>query len=139
MADFYTKTMIYNPRNDRQYMSFNMKAYFRNMLYQELQQLLEEEHMHSLSLSENTNREADFVDQGSSEELRFNCGVYQEHEMHLRHDIESALRRMADGTYGYCIATGNPIGVERLIAAPSAKYCLQVQMEKEGYRARQWA
>jgi DnaK suppressor protein len=117
MAVAYRKVSTYNPLNDSVYMSSDMRRYFQNRLYQEL---LEEEQSLSLSLPKNANREPDFVDQSAMEGLRFNYHVYQEHEQHLRHEVEAALQRLADGSYGYCVATGKPIGVERLIAAP---YC----------------
>lgn len=134
MEKSYFKVLPYNPLEDSKYMSPNMKRYFRNKLYRELRGLLEKEQALSLSVRENTNREPDFIDQSSIEGLRFNCHVYQEHEVHLRHEVEAALRRLADGTYGYCAATGRPIGVDRLIAAPYAMYCLDVQTEKECHR-----
>jgi DnaK suppressor protein len=138
MTVIYPKALAYNPLNDSNYMSQNMKQYFQNKLYNELEILLEEERTLSLSLRENTKREADFVDQSSMEEIRFKCHAYQEHEIHLRHDVESALQRLADGTYGYCVETGKPIGVQRLIAAPYAMYCLDVQTAKEGHKQRRW-
>lgn len=128
MAIFYRK---YDPRKDQHYMSENMKLFFKKKLFEELQQLIEEDRTLSLSLVENTNREADVIDQGAMEELRFNCNVYQEHETNLRNDVESALRRLENGTYGFCAATGRPIGVERLLAAPYAMYCFQIQSERE--------
>jgi DnaK suppressor protein len=70
--------------------------------------------------------------------LRFNHHKYQEHEQNLRHEVESALQRMDDGSYGYCVATGKPIGVQRLIATPYATYCFDVQAEKEGHRQSSW-
>ena len=42
-------------------------------------------------------------------------------------DIEHALRRLDDGTYGTCEACGKPIGDERLEAMPAARFCLDDQ------------
>ena len=53
--------------------------------------------------------------------------------------VESALCRLADNTYGYCAATGQPIGVEWLITAPYAVYCVDIQAEKECHGPNQWA
>jgi DnaK suppressor protein len=115
-----------------------MRRYFQDRLYTELQKVLEEEHLLSLSFPEEANREADFVDQSTMDGLRFNHHMYQEHEQNLRHEIEAALQRFADGSYGYCAATGKPIGVQRLIATPYATYCFDVQTEKEGHRQSSW-
>lgn len=46
-------------------------------------------------------------------------------------DIEHALRRIDDGTYGSCEACGKPIGDERLEAMPAARFCLADQAEAE--------
>lgn len=132
MPVIFRKVSNYNPLNDSVYMSFNMRQYFYEKLNQELEKLLEEESYLEESLSEAANREPDFVDQSVTERLRFNNYVYHEYEQHLKNDVESALHRLEDGTYGYCVATGKPIGVERLIAAPYALYCIDVQAEKEG-------
>ena len=115
-----------------------MRRYFQDRLYTELQKVLEEEHLLSLSFPEEANREADFVDQSTMDGLRFNHHMYQEHEQNLRHEIEAALQRMDDGSYGYCVATGKPVGVQRLIATPYAMYCFDVQAEKEGHRQSSW-
>lgn len=131
MVAVLRKISDYNPLNDPIYMSSRMRQYFQEKLQKELQKLLEEESFLAESLSEVAHREPDFVDQSVEERLRFNNYAHLEHEQHLRSDVESALQRLDDGSYGYCVATGKPIGIERLIAAPYALYCFDVQTEKE--------
>ena len=138
MATIYRKVLGYNPLKDSLYMSPRMRRYFQDRLYNELQKVLEEEHLLSLSFPEDANREPDFVDQSTMDGLRFNHHMYQEHEQNLRHEIEAALQRLADGSFGYCVATGKPIGIQRLTATPYAMYCFDVQAEKEGYRQSSW-
>ncbi|MEI7493278.1 MAG: TraR/DksA family transcriptional regulator [Alphaproteobacteria bacterium] len=138
MATIYRKVLGYNPLKDSVYMSPRMRRYFQDRLYNELQKVLEEEHLLSLSFPEDANREPDFVDQSTMDGLRFNHHMYQEHEQNLRHEIEAALQRLADGSFGYCVATGKPIGIQRLTATPYAMYCFDVQAEKEGYRQSSW-
>ncbi len=46
-------------------------------------------------------------------------------------DIEYALRRLDDGTYGTCEACGKPIGEDRLEAIPAARFCLEDQAAAE--------
>jgi RNA polymerase-binding protein DksA len=46
-------------------------------------------------------------------------------------DVEHALRRLDDGTYGTCEACGEPIGDERLEAMPAARLCVRHQGEAE--------
>jgi RNA polymerase-binding transcription factor DksA len=46
-------------------------------------------------------------------------------------DVEHALRRLEDGTYGICEACGEPIGEDRLEALPAARFCLKDQAAAE--------
>jgi len=46
-------------------------------------------------------------------------------------DVDAALRRLDDGTYGLCEACGQPIGEERLAALPAARYCIEHQEAAE--------
>jgi DnaK suppressor protein len=46
-------------------------------------------------------------------------------------DVEWALRRLADGTYGTCQACGRPIGAARLDARPATRFCIEDQSRKE--------
>ena len=57
-----------------------------------------------------------------------------EHNAEQRAEIEAALKRIEDGSYGYCDETGDPIGLPRLLAYPSALYTVEVQERHE--RAR---
>ena len=50
---------------------------------------------------------------------------------HELDDVERALERVADGTYGQCRECGEPIDPERLEARPSAIYCIRHQREHE--------
>jgi DnaK suppressor protein len=48
-----------------------------------------------------------------------------------RATIDEALRRIDDGSYGYCEETGEPIGVPRLLARPTATLSLEAQQRRE--------
>jgi len=56
-------------------------------------------------------------------------------ERQLVREIDSALQRIDDRTYGICLATHKPITVARLRAKPWAKYCIEYaqQLERRGY------
>jgi DnaK suppressor protein len=54
-----------------------------------------------------------------------------ERQRHLLRDIEEALRRLDEGTYGYCEETGEPIGLQRLEARPTATLSLEAQELRE--------
>ena len=49
-------------------------------------------------------------------------------------EIEEALVRMEQGTYGICLATGQPIDIRRLRARPWAKYCIEYARQREKER-----
>ena len=54
-------------------------------------------------------------------------------------DIEHALERLEEGTYGTCEACGKPIGDERLEAVPAARFCLEDQDKAEDEAGRNHA
>ena len=74
---------------------------------------------------------ADWVDTASqltqAEMSRVNC----EHSIQIMREIDDALNRIQHGTYGFCVATGEKIGIRRLIALPTAKYSFEAQQEQE--------
>jgi RNA polymerase-binding protein DksA len=55
----------------------------------------------------------------------------EENTGHLLAEIEQALARIADGTYGTCVACGRPIGAERLEAVPYATLCIEDKRAQE--------
>jgi DnaK suppressor protein len=57
-------------------------------------------------------------------EQEFALGL-MDSERRILHEIDDALQRMADGTYGVCEGTGNPIPKARLEAQPWARYCVE--------------
>ena len=57
-----------------------------------------------------------------------------EGEKSLLRDIDEALDRVRQGTYGLCLATGEPIGKPRLTAQPWAKYSYEYMLRQEGGR-----
>ena len=52
-------------------------------------------------------------------------------ELKLLHDIKSALKRIDEGSYGYCLVCGQPIPARRLEALPWAGLCVKDQQESE--------
>ena len=111
-------------------MSIAMKSFFRRKLRGELNDL----HRRCLAfgkiLEEDSIKEPDSVDQSSLIQSRHDHLAYNKREQH-RYEIELALQRLYNGNYGYCLATGEPIGVQRLLAEPCAKYCLEAQITRE--------
>ena len=63
-------------------------------------------------------------------EQEFTLGLV-ESERQLLREIQEALDRIDQGTYGICLATGKPIGKARLNATPWAKYCIEYARQLE--------
>ena len=72
---------------------------------------------------------------GEQEEAQVDAGLLVTQCSQLR-EIEEALARTEQGTYGICLATGKPIRIERLQARPWAKYCIEHAQQLERQRRR---
>ena len=122
----------YNPLNDSIYMSPQMKQFFKNKLQKELERLSQTESFYASPTDFDTSHpQADPIDQSTIDNLCQTHRAFYTHEKLLSRQIERALQRIASGNYGYCIMTGDPIGVERLMAAPYTTYCLDAQEDQE--------
>jgi DnaK suppressor protein len=58
-------------------------------------------------------------------------GGLEENAEHILQEIETALRRIDDGTYGVCVVCGRRIDEERLVAVPYATLCIDDKREQE--------
>jgi DnaK suppressor protein len=70
-------------------------------------------------------------------ELEFTLGLIEGERAILR-EIDEALERIRQGTYGVCLATGRPIGKARLKAKPWAKYCYEYTLAQEQGQGRRF-
>ncbi|KZN50059.1 TraR/DksA family transcriptional regulator [Pseudoalteromonas luteoviolacea] len=73
----------------------------------------------------------DFNDRASWEEQCELLMRIVDREQKLLPKIQLSLERIRLGTYGYCLETGEPIGVQRLMARPTAEYCIDVKACQE--------
>lgn len=71
---------------------------------------------------------ADMATETFDRELEF---TLEESNEHVLQQIDAALKRLDDGTYGTCITCGNPIGDERLEAMPYATQCIDCRRREE--------
>ena len=74
---------------------------------------------------------ADIVDQASSYTDKTVEMKAINRQIKLIAKIDQALKRIKDGTYGYCEETGEPIGIKRLIARPIATLSIEAQEKHE--------
>ena len=118
----------YKPTQKEKFMSAKMKEYFRLKLIDWKNELLKEssQTLTNMQKEENTAK-PDITDRASEEiERSFELRT-RERERKLINKIESALRRIKEGSYGYCEETGEPIGIKRLEARPVATLSLEAQ------------
>ena len=83
------------------------------------------------SLQKNNTPEADIADRASTETERSLELRTRDRQRKLLAKINAALARIKDGSYGYCIETGEPIGLKRLDARPIALLSIQAQERHE--------
>tara|TARA_Y100000590_G_scaffold228067_1_gene257397 strand:+ start:2079 stop:2501 length:423 start_codon:yes stop_codon:yes gene_type:complete len=122
----------YKPSQKEAFMNKKMKEYFRKKLLNWKHELLKEsqETINNLQQSENLNK-PDIADRASLEidkslELRT-----RDRERKLIGKINSAIKRIEEGTYGYCEETNEPISIKRLDARPIATLSLEAQERHE--------
>ena len=80
-------------------------------------------------------RETDESDWASDAEAQSLAVRLVDRDAKMLHEIDAALRRIADGEYGLCDRTGEPIGFERLAARPWTRFALVAKEEEERNRA----
>jgi len=113
-----------------QYMNPEQLAFFRERLLQTQRELLEKANVTSEHLREHE-LEADPTDQATIEEEYALELRARDRERKLLKKIDESLRRIEEGSYGYCEETGEPIGIARLIARPTATLSVEAQSRRE--------
>ncbi len=122
----------YIPKEKEKYMCAKHLAFFKKKLTDWKVELIKtnNEALYNSSMDDNSTS-ADIVDQASS---------YTEKNVEMRainrqikliSKIDSALKRITDGTYGFCEDTGEPIGLKRLMARPVATLSIAAQEKHE--------
>lgn len=74
---------------------------------------------------------ADPADRATAEEEHWLDLRLRERESYLLRKIDESLQRIRDREYGYCEVTGEPIGIPRLLARPTATVCVDVKGQNE--------
>ena len=122
----------YVPKETEKYMCEKHKVFFRMRLNEWKKELIKSnnEALYNGSM-DNNNISADLVDQASSY-IDKNVEMKAiNRQIKLISEIDKALRRIMDDTYGYCLDTAEPIGLKRLMARPVAKYTIAAQEKHE--------
>jgi DnaK suppressor protein len=121
----------YVPHDDEPFMNENQKLYFRKQLEEMKRRILAESKGTVSALQEDTRNIPDVTDRASEETDRaLELRTRDRQRKHIA-KIDAALRRIDEGTYGYCEETGDPIRLKRLMARPTAVLSVDAQERHE--------
>jgi DnaK suppressor protein len=112
------------------YMNESQLAFFRKLLQDQREELQARIDAEFKSLRE-YEPGSDIADIGAAEEQRQWQLRLLEREKKLLDKIDEGLNRIADGSYGWCEETGEPIGLKRLMLRPTATLCIEAKERQE--------
>jgi len=121
----------YRPHDGEPFMNNRQLAYFRNKLLAWKDDILRESRETISNLQTDTENHPDLADRATSESDRALELRTRDRQRKLISKIDAALRRIEDGSYGYCEETGEPIGLRRLEARPIATMSIEAQERHE--------
>ena len=121
----------YLPSDKEPFMNAKQREYFRRRLLEWRDELLRPSTETLRHLQTDSVSEPDIADRATTETDRSVELHARDRERKLIAKIDAALRRIEDGTYGYCEETSEPIGIKRLIARPIATLSIEAQERHE--------
>lgn len=121
----------YRPAEDEPFMNDRQVEYFRRKLLSWKEDLLADTRDTIEGLQDSTRNIPDVADRASEETDRALELRTRDRQRKLVAKIDSAIRRIDDGEYGYCEVTGEPISLKRLDARPIATMSLEAQERHE--------
>jgi DnaK suppressor protein len=121
----------YKPSEDEPFMSERQREYFRHKLLLWKEDILKESKETLVHLQDDNNVLPDLADRASTETDRSLELRTRDRQRKLIAKIEAALKRIDDGTYGFCEETGEPISLRRLDARPIATLSIEAQERHE--------
>nr|WP_321359551.1 RNA polymerase-binding protein DksA [uncultured Hyphomonas sp.] len=121
----------YRPSDDEEFMNELQLAYFRRLLENWKADILDGAKQTITNLQDDSGSLPDIVDRASAESDKALELRTRDRQRKLISKIDAALRRIEDGSYGFCEVTGEPIGLRRLEARPTATLSLEAQERHE--------
>ncbi len=113
------------------FMSQKQREYFRKKLISWKEEILRESRDTLSELQERRANHPDMTDRATSETARSLELRTRDRQRKLISKIDAAIRRIDEGTYGYCEETGEPINLKRLDARPIATLSIEAQERHE--------
>ena len=121
----------YRPSDDEAFMNPRQREYFRLKLLAWRSELLDDSNQTLKDLQQGGFQQPDIADRASAETDRALELRTRDRARKLISKIDAALRRIEDGSYGYCEDTDEPISLRRLEARPIATLSLEAQERHE--------
>ena len=121
----------YKASEEEPFMNENQVEYFRNKLLDWKKSILSESKDTIKGMKEETRNIPDVADRASEETDRALELRTRDRQRKLISKIDAALRRIDDGSYGYCEESGEPISLKRLDARPIATLSVEAQERHE--------
>ncbi len=121
----------YKPNDNEPFMNERQQVYFRQKLLNWKEDIIRESKETISHLQDENHILPDVADRASSETDRSLELRARDRQRKLINKIESALKRLDDGSYGYCEETGEPISLKRLDARPIATLSIEAQERHE--------
>lgn len=121
----------YQPSDKETFMGPQQRAYFKRKLISWKDEIIAQTKETIAGLNTDSTQHADIADRATSETDRALELRARDRQRKLVNKIDSALGRIADGSYGYCEDTGDPIGLKRLEARPIATLSVEAQERHE--------
>ena len=121
----------YRPSDDEPFMNERQREYFRRKLVSWKEDIVRESRETIQNLQTEPTPNADLADRASTEAERQLELRTRDRQRKLINKIDAALRRLEDGSYGFCEETGEPIALRRLDARPIATLSVEAQERHE--------
>jgi DnaK suppressor protein len=121
----------YRPSDREAFMNERQREYFRKKLLAWKDEILRESRETLNHLQEESQNHPDLADRASSETDRAIELRARDRQRKLIAKIDAALKRLEDGSYGFCEETGDPISLKRLDARPIATLSIEAQERHE--------
>ncbi|MBO7097274.1 MAG: RNA polymerase-binding protein DksA [Alphaproteobacteria bacterium] len=131
MVDSIILPPDYKPSDKEEYMNDMQLEYFRQKLETWKKSLVNQSEDTLEDLRQGGLNQPDDIDRAALETDKSLDLRTKDRARKLITKINEALERIADGTYGYCEETGDPIGIERLEARPIATLSIEAQERHE--------
>ena len=114
----------------KNYMNKEQLSFFKSLL----EDLKQETLTHIRDAKERLSNPPACSDEVDRAQHEIDCMLFLrivERESKLLPKIDKAIMRIKEGDYGYCVETGDPIGIPRLISRPTAEFCAEIKSINE--------